>query len=100
MQGHGESLMALDNVQEIAAALDAAEAKAGGTLAERGEARQALRDIVASIRNDPQGFRRHLDAVEHAFRAGYVAAGGKGTGPEIAQAFADYEARRRAELGL
>lgn len=90
----------MENIREILAALDGAAAKAGGTLAERVAARAELRAIAAALRSDPQGFARHLDAVEHAFRGGYIAAGGKGTGPEIAQAFADYEARRRAELGL
>lgn len=92
--------MALENRQQIAAALAAIETKTGGTLAERVQARQELRDVLAAIVKDSQGFLMHFDAIEHAYRAGYVAAGGKGIGPEIAQAVADYEARRRAELGL
>lgn len=92
----------LDNVDDIAAALDAAELKAGGTIAERLEARQHLREVAAELRADRQGFKRNLDAIEHAFIRG-VQAGASGTptsGPGLAQAFADYEADRRQALGL
>lgn len=93
----------LDNADTIAAALEAAEAKAGGTLAERVEARREMREIAAALRQDRHGFLRSFDEIEAAYREG-VKDGASGkvppSGTGLAQGVADYERRRRVALGL
>lgn len=94
--------MALENRQEIAAALTAIETKTGGTLAERVEARQELRDVLAAIVKDSQGFLMHLDAIQHAYHNGLQdgAKGAPSTGDDAKAVFFAYVSQRRAELGL
>lgn len=93
----------MENIRDILAALDEADGKVGGTVAGRLQAVLRLRSAIAALRADTQGFAMFLDAVEHAYRRGVkdgVEGRAPASGPDLANAFALYEADRRRELGL
>ena len=94
--------MAIENRQHIVAVLETVDTNSGGTLAERAQARQELRAVLAAIVKDTQGFLMHLDAIQHAYHNG-LQDGAKGvpsTGDDAKAAFFAYVSQRRAELGL